>query len=145
MEEMYLYLSSNSSADVFPENVANSFRVKLPKTLVLNGRDCNWSMALIDVDMPKLPSGYKPKFITFESRTCASAIYKSDLRPVLQRLYYSQIRRGTPVIIDNPRYVQVNTKSIDVIDLYLLDDQGASVSFTPGQLTCTLHLLRVDN
>lgn len=142
---MYLYLCSDSCTDIFPDNNASDFRVKLPKTFFLRDQNCSWSIALIDVDLPKLVAGYKPRFITFESRTCASAIYKTDLRPVLQRLYHFQIRKGTPVIIDNPRYVQLNAKSLDVIDLYLLDDQGARVSFAPGPLCCTLHLLCTEN
>lgn len=145
MDEMYLYLSSDSCSDIFPYNSASDFTVKLPKTLSLRGDDCSWSIALIDFDLPKLVADYKPKFITFESRACAPAVYKTDLRPVLQRLYYFQIRRGIPVVIDNPRYVRLNAKSLDVIDLYLLDDQGARVSFTGGALSCTLHLVRSEN
>lgn len=141
---MYLYLSSDSCTDIFPFNTANDFRVKLPKTLTLNDHQSSWSLALIDLELPKLAGGYKPAFITFESRTCSSAIYKTDLRPVLQRLYYSQIKKRAAVVIDNPRYVSLNTSSLDVIDLYLLDDKGAGVSFLPGPLTCTLHLVRSD-
>lgn len=145
MEEMYLYLTSDCNADVFPENTASSFRVKLPKTLDLKEKNCSWSIALIDVDMPKLSGDYKPNFITFESSVCAPSIYKLGLRPVLHLLYYPQIRRGFPIIIENPRYIQLNTKSIDVIDIYLTDDKDEKVSFSTGHLTCTLHLLCTDN
>lgn len=139
-----MYLSSDSCSDIFPENSANDFRVKLPKKLCLKGYESTWSLALIDIDLPKFADGYKPDFITLESRVCVSAVYKSGLRPVLQRLYFSQFRKSLPLVIDSPRYVQVNTKTLDVIDVYLLDDKGAKVSFKPGPLVCTLHLIRSE-
>ena len=63
MDEMYLYLSSDSCSDIFPYNSASDLTVKLPKTL--RGDDCSWSIAVIDFDLPKCEECYKPKFITF--------------------------------------------------------------------------------
>lgn len=139
MEELYLHLTSDCNLDIFPENTANAFRVKLPQTLELNGV---WTIALLDVDMPKLVEDYKPKWITLQSTLCAPSVYKTDWKPVLQRFYYYHVKKGSPLVMERPRYVLVNSRNIDFIDLFILDESGEKASFKRGHLSCTLHLIR---
>ena len=141
---MYLYLSSDSCTDIFPNNSANCFRVKLPQNLHLRTTD-KWSIALLDFDPPKFKDDYKPRFITFESSSCVPSAYKSGLRPILQVCYYSEMKRGLPIRIANPRYVRLNTKHFDSFDMYLRDETDKDVSFKSGALTCTLHLVKEDS
>lgn len=144
MKEAYLYLSSHTSKDIYPFNTANDFKAKLPLTLNLNGAVGKWRMALLDIDLPKLEEGYKPNYITLETSLCAPSVYHNSLRPILQRLYYSEIKKGQPITIDSPRYVTINTSNIESFDLYILDQTDQKVSFKTGHVYCSLHLVREE-
>jgi hypothetical protein len=141
MKEMYLYLSSDSCKEIYPSNAPDEFRVRLPQALHLSEPD-SWSLAILDVHLPRFSTGYKPKFIVFESTVCTPSVYESSLRPILQRLYFHELRRGLPVRILSPRYVTVNTKDLHTFDLYLRDENGSRISFNSGHLSCTLHLVK---
>ena len=51
MEELYVYLPSNSSMDVFPDNTVSCFRVKLRRPLDLKGQ---FEVALVEISFPTL-------------------------------------------------------------------------------------------
>lgn len=143
MRELYLYLSSNSCKDIYPSNNANAFRVKLPQTLHLYEAE-KWSVALLDINLPKLEEGYKPGYITLESSVCKPSVYKNGSRQVLHRLYFSQIRKGSPIMISSPRYVQLNVSHIDTFDMCITDSSGQIEPFKKGTVDCTLHLLKQE-
>ena len=139
MKDLYLYISSNTSKDIYPDNRAANFRVRLPQTLYLQG---SWSIALVDIDMPKLSDNYKPQHIIFQSSVCKPCVHKDSLDPIIQRLYYSEIRKGQAVYIAQPRYLLVNNSILEVFDMHITDDLGNKVSFKEGSLECTLHLMK---
>ena len=138
-----MYLSSDSCREIYPYNTANDFRVKLPQTLQLHSAE-KWTIAILDIDLPRLEDEYKPHYITLESSVCTPSVYTNGLRPVLQRLYFSQIKKGSPIIFSNPRYVPLNTSTIDVLDMYITDSSGRKASLKQGAVECTLHLVRQD-
>lgn len=144
MKEVYLYISSNSSKDIYPSNSANDFRVKLPQSIYLNHSHGSWAIGLLDLDLPQFDDGYKPQFITLESSSCVSSVYRSSLKPILQLLYLSEIRKGKPIRIANPRYVKLNTRQIDSLDLYFRDDTGHKPSFKDGPVNLTLHITQEE-
>lgn len=140
-DNSYLYISSSSHEDLYPTNSPADFKVKLSRGVKAVNFN-QWSVALIDIDLPPLRAGYKPSYITILGSFCTPTHYFTSLQPVLQRLYFPQLKKGRPLSIDIPRYVRVNTDGLDVVRLYLQDDQGHPPSFERGELTCTLHLQR---
>lgn len=137
-----MYISSNTCKDIFPGNNAANFIVKLPQPLYLRGK---WTIALLDVDMPKLSDNYKPQYIILQSSVCTPCIYNECLSPIIQRLYYSEVRKGQPIYVTNPRYLTVNNNILQNFDMYITDDQGNKASFKDGTLECTLHLMKEDD
>lgn len=136
---MYIYLTSTSSTEFFSFNSITNFKVKLPKTLKLTPFG-NFSVALLDIDLPKLQQNYSAKYITLYTSICQPSISETGLKPVLHRIYFSHFRSGKPLTFFPLKYISLNTEALDVIDLYLIDDTGRPPSFRPGQLSCTLHI-----
>ena len=50
MSNFYITLPSNSSKNEFPENKANSFKIRLPNPIRLEGQ--GWKVGLFSIDMP---------------------------------------------------------------------------------------------
>lgn len=136
---MYLYISSEQSDDYFTDNTSTRFRVRLPKKLNLTPRG-QWSIALLDVDMPKCLENYKTTYITINTNICEPSLVNTVLRSTLNRVYFNDVSKGRPVYFDNPRYVKITTDFLDVIDIYLTDSEGNIPSFKQGPVSCTLHL-----
>lgn len=136
---MYIYLTSTASLEYFPNNSVTSFRVKLPKPLNLKplGR---YSVALLDIDLPKFQQNYAAKHITLFSNMCQHSVSDNTLKPILHRLFFADLRSGRPQILQSPRYVGLNSENLDIIEIYLLDELNQPPSFRPGQLSCTLHI-----
>lgn len=136
---MYLYLSSDDSKKYYPNNNPAMFSTKLPKNIrtPLNG---NWQIALLDIELPPLETGYEPKFLTVYSDICSSSVYGGGLKQILHRMYYKELRQQTPIVFIPTRYKEVNIESLDYIHLYLLDEHGNSPSFVNSPLLCTLHI-----
>lgn len=135
----YFYISSDSCQDIFPENSAALFRVKLPRVIKLH-KAYEWSLALVDIQIPKLKAEEKPDFLTLYCSVCTPTVYHSTLRPVLQRFYFHQLKFGRPIEIQNPRYMPISTQSLDTIEFKIEDSRGQRPIFRPVSLTCVLHL-----
>ena len=135
-----IYIYGSSAKDLYEENEPDTFRINLGTTLDLEGK---WEMALMDIDLPRLTTNYKPQYITLYSSVCTSSIIGAAQRPILYRFFKSDLRYTKALNITTPRYVPLNTDSLPVIDIYLLDDKGEKPSFQKGQTTCTLHLRKI--
>lgn len=138
-KELYLYISSKSCEHLYPDNDSSNFRVRLPTVIRLQGTK-PWSVALLDIDLPKPETDYKPVYIVLSSSVCAPTVYHTTLQPVLQRIYFQEIKSGKPLRFEAPRYVPVNIASLEIFDLCIFDDKGQRPSFKSGHLSCTLHL-----
>lgn len=136
-----MYLSSDSCKNLYKDNNASSFRIKLSRKIMLDNA-AMWSVALLDADLPRTDESYKCQYITFQSSLCTPMVHNETLQPIMERFYYHEIRTGRPLRIDTPRYVPVNMSIIDVIDVDIIDNFGAHVSFKGGRVNCTLHLKR---
>lgn len=141
MKDAYFYLSSSSGLDINPQNSVSNFRVQLPQTLRLDP-SFKWSVAILDIDLPKFDEEYHAKYITIESGICTSSGYKNGLRPVLQRLYFDDVKKGRPINITNPRYVALNKTNIDSVDFLITDNRDNKPPFKQGSVECTLHISR---
>ena len=136
-KELYLYVTSQSSDDIYPNNDPSHFRLSLPQLIKLEG---TWFISLVDIDLPKLKENYKPSYLVISSSACTPSFYENSLRPVLQRFYFGEVRSGRPLRFDPPRYVMVNSESIHSLEFRITDDEGEKPSFKPGKVSCTLHL-----
>ena len=60
MSDFYLTLPSHSSLKEFPNNSSNSFKVRLPRSMRLEG---NWKVALASISVPD-PKNALPSWLT---------------------------------------------------------------------------------
>ena len=134
---MYIYIDSNGSQTYFNDNKAVAFRIKLPKLLKFYGQ---WEVALAELDMPQLESGYQTDYITLNTSLCTESVFNDSLRPVLRRIYKDQLKQTRHISYVTPYYVPVNAVEVDTIYVYLTDARQAQPSFQKGPLYCTLHL-----
>jgi len=143
-DEVSLYLSSRSDLQLYPENTSASFRVRLPDPIKIPESE-KWTIALLDLDLPRCESSYKPSFITIHSTLCTSSVLGPARQPVLQRVYYQDIKSGRPFRFETPRYVPLNVAFLEVLDVSLYDEQGQRPTFKTGVLNCTLHLRKTGD
>jgi len=138
-KELYIYVTSDSSNDLYPGNDPSHFRVNLPQT-VKTENPHSWFLGLVDIDLPKLKENYKPDFLVISCSICAPSYVGNSLQPVLQRLYFGEIKSGRSLRFETARYVTVNSESVDLLEFRITDDQGEKPSFKAGKSSCTLHL-----
>jgi len=136
---MYIYLSSDQSDSYFTANNTATFKVKLPKTIHLSDNS-KWSIAILDIDLPRFSDGYKTDYITINSPICEPSIVGNTLSPILDKVYFWYVSKGKPVTFATPRYIPLSVNVLDTIYIYLRDSTGHAPSFKAGHLTCTLHL-----
>lgn len=137
---MYIYISSTESPDYFTGNTAASFRVKLPKTLH-KPHDTQWFMAILDINIPDFTDNYSTDYITVSTPVCEESIDNAALRPVLNRIYNTQLDTEHFLTFDTPRYIRLTVEALDTVDIHLTDSLGGKPSFAQGKVTCTLHLI----
>jgi hypothetical protein len=142
---MYFYISSVQQPLYFNENSSNSFRVKLPVRLsAQTGED--FELALLDIQMPAFTPKSVPQYITINSQICQPSVLESHLQPVLYKLSVDlKDADKNSITIDQPRYIPLNVRDVDVLDIYIKDSDGQPASFAEGHTSCTLHLRRTDS
>ena len=136
---MYVYASSDQSDAFFHGNSPTAFRVKLPRRLHMSPAR-QWSLAILDIDLPELTDGYKPSFITVNTNICETSFINCSQAPILQRLYYNQLVTNKPHIFDHLRYIPITADTLESLSIYLVDSSGARPSFKDGHSSCTLHI-----
>ena len=74
MSDFYVSLPSHSSKNEFPENKANSFKIRLPNPICLEGH--GWKVGLFSIAMPDAHVTL-PSFTDFEDKvTLASTAWR---------------------------------------------------------------------
>ena len=144
---MYLYLSSSSCEEYFPENDAVRFRTRLPKTIRLAEK--RYQIALLDIKFPKFSDKQAVATVTINVDICGESYNGEGYGNILQKLYSDvvdkeQKKRGIKNFVfsfDPARYVPVNTDYLDVIEVYIKRDDGKEISLASGTSECTLHLM----
>lgn len=142
-KDLYLYLSSDSSQRIFPNNRPCKFIIRLPEVIRL--QEGKWCIALLDIDFPKFDEDYKPAYVTVETNICEASVYGDIYRPVLHRFYFNEIRKSQPVTIGIPRYIPVSVLNASQLEIHITDDSKNYVSFRAGATRCTLHLTKASN
>ena len=134
---MYVYLVSDGSKAFFPENKVSSFRIKMPRPLILEG---TWEIGLIQLTLPSFDSSYTAQYIDVVTSLCNQSISNETEKQILNRIFPSEIAKNKIIRFQNPNYISVNASHIYVVDINLYDEQGKRPSFARGQCYCTLHL-----
>ena len=131
-KELYLYITTQTSEDIYPNNEATYFRAKLPQILKLEG---TWHIALLDIDLPKLKDDYKPDFLVVSCSTCEPNYYYGPYYN-----YFGEVKSGRALRFDSPRYVRVNSRYANTIKFRIRDNRDEIPSVKQGQVICILHL-----
>ena len=130
--EHYLFVSSNDSKNIHPNNNASEFWVELPTHLILRGQ---WEIALVEI---KLSSTELNDYaMLFDG--CECSYINDSFRPVLRFLESGTMHR----IYNNPIYISVTRDMFERLHLILLPCDGIQSSLSTELLRCTLHLRRV--
>ena len=130
--EVYIYLSSNSSKGYFPSNNSNSFTTVLPEQLFLKEK---WEAALIQLQNPGLST---KTYVTVLCDILEDVIFQDNKKQVLRRCTLQEDKElltFTTLI-----YKPIKNSHVHHISLHIIDEQGERVSFSQGELKCTLHL-----
>lgn len=131
---MYIYLSSNGSKSVYPDNQVTSFRTRLSRPITLHGE---YEIAVISLVFPEFRTGYKPVYVTLNSTLCENSFIDTSQGSVLARIFAPSNKY---IEFAYPRYVRLNTQVLHVIDMDLLDSEGRPPSFGSGEFYCALHV-----
>lgn len=145
---MFLYISSSDSSEYFPGNKSAIFKVSLPKTI--HFEEGPNLMALVDIKFPKFTTDQSPCELTINTSLCRESHTSQKTENTLQRIYSDVLEKeqqnaGSKNFIFqfNPvRYIPVNVRSADIIDLYIKRSDGEKLSLMPGTTECTLHFSR---
>ena len=138
-----MYLSSDDSHNVFRNNKAWDFKVRLPKILQLEGE---WMCAILQV---ALTTGNKEKqslekHLYLCSDMCIESFVRDTQLPVMNEIVVNTtLPTRQHKVFDTPRYVHLSRVMLDEIRVYLKDGNLQSASLLQGCLNCTLHLVKV--
>lgn len=135
---MYLYISSDQGQEYFPENNSSSFKVKLPKTLYFP-KNQSWFISLMDIQVPKLKDPTVP-YVLITSSVCDTSIVEQGFKPVLHKIYPSQISKGKPIIPSSEHSVPLTVDHLSVLDVNIISPTGDIVAFRPGHSYMTLRI-----
>lgn len=128
-------VSSEDGKDLFSGNQAFNFRVKLNRTIQLEGY---WVVALTEFTVTEQDYVEKPLFIF--SDICQNSFIGNNEQPLLRRVYLDTKMNGRNIIFNNPYYIPVRTGgSMEHIHVYITDEKGEDASFLKHTVTATLH------
>lgn len=127
VEEMYFFISSDDSKDLYPGNTGNNFVIELPSVVKLEGD--NWYCALTEIKFEDLS---EPLLVC--SDICEESYVRGRKLPILRVVYESSR-------FDAPYYHRVNRKDLQRIHIRVLDSNLKPV-LALQELHCTLHLTK---
>lgn len=135
MDSTYIYLSSNVSSDIYPENRPNNFTAVLPQILQLQGL---WSLSLLEVDI----KADRPSQLFVLCDIVNASYVGGQFRRILRRVTVTGEKENNTFSL--PQYVPVdNTCDIQTINITILDCNTLLPTLLPlGRVNCTLHLKR---
>ena len=138
----YIHICSSQSDDAFPDNTTNSFRIALPKNIILLPEG-HWYVALINAQLPQVLQGFKTDFVRIELYQCQTSIDCNNVRPTLYKALEIDLTRGQHLSPNPLRYIELLTGDLHTLQFNLTDSSDKPVSFAEGALYCTLHFQRL--
>ncbi|CAH1774166.1 unnamed protein product [Owenia fusiformis] len=136
-KDIYFYLSSTDSTNIYPNNTASEFTVKLPRYFYLKGK---WKIGLVDIQLPPLDSNDALLYLDVFCDLCIESVVDGNVQPILRRIPkdYSWLS------FNQVLYKDVGNWEFDRIHVYIRGNGNTLVSFKDKPLTCTLHLKQVS-
>lgn len=141
--DRYLYVSSDSSKTVYPDNNPESFTVHLEQPLDLPG---TWYCGLKELyfsgefKINKRGLGHLPKVAPQHLYVCTDIVEGTVVSGVyLPLLRRSVIRKKFEHTFLEPYYFKVVNQRLSSITVYVLDHRLKPVVFKKGPLVCLLH------
>ena len=137
MKDLYLYLHSRDSLELYPKNSPTECWIQLPKRYTLEGQ---WSCALIDLS---LDCDFSPR--RNRLYLCCDFVEDSYVRgtslPVLRNIEVNvRYKKLKTEQFSHPLFIPVKVPHLHTLKLYLLDSQLHPVNFKENDLHCVLHL-----
>jgi hypothetical protein len=136
-----LFLSSQDSTSWFPQNNNQSFRIKLPTSLKLEGK---WKCALTEVTYTPDFSGEKPS----EIYVCCDIVQESyglnSTLPILRKLNVPETKTRIQHIFPQNIYIELSQEEIQYIHIYIKTQDLQDPSFGSEPFTCTLHICKSE-
>ena len=139
IEELYLFLSSKDSTNIYPQNNCCHMKIDLPEPLKLmteGEHGCYWTVALTDITITD--TGTLPEVVIVTTNIIQDSLIRNRTRPVLRVIAKNSIDKAS---LYTPYYHRVNTHEINTVEISLRDlslEQIDSVN-SADVLTCTLH------
>lgn len=142
-DKFYVFLCSEDSKDIYPQNTAQDFIVQLPERVQLSG---TWSVAVAEVEYPSIFNGVAPAYLWMEIDLCDTSIVGNKKLPVLRQL---------PVNSDSPKdtkkrlsfdhlfHLPIRHYDFDRIHIHIREPAGHTASFAGGILYCALQISRL--
>lgn len=138
-KQHYLFISSSDSKDIFVDNQSYDFRIQLPQTLMLDGE---WECALVDFKVypkkEKMSDIYVFTDIIQESYVCNNNL------PLLGITYYlSDKKNESSISLDTILYHKLSRNMIDMVRIYIKDEDLRPYTELGDSVRCTLHLRKI--
>lgn len=127
--------SSDDAKDLFSDNKPFNFRIKLNRTIQLDGY---WVVALTEFSTAERDESHQPSELYIFSDICQDSFIGNNEQPLLRRIFFDNVKQNN-VIYDNPYYIPVRLGGIQHIHVYIKDNKGQAASFLKGKVTVTLH------
>ena len=138
----YLFLSSEDSKDLYPQNTPQDFTVQLPERIQLTGE---WTLALVEIEYPTSFSRNPPASLWFEVDLCETSIVGDRKLPVLRRLPVTSIPNNETkrLTFDPLLHLPIRQYDFDKVHIHIKEPTGLPASFADGLSSCTLQFLKV--
>ena len=132
-----MVLKSTDSPLYHPSNQPDSFRVLLPKPLILNGV---WTVSLLEfsLDPGQTKQRGLPEIFVC-SDICEDTIVGEREMPLIRRVYLDKQN----IIYQYPYEVPIKLGQFQDVHVYIKDAKNAPASFLSGEVTVTLLLRRI--
>jgi len=143
LDSLYVYMSSEDSLHMYPDNTAAQFKLQLPERLKLDGGI--WEVAVAEVEYPRhyIDNNRKPSGLYFEVDLCEASFVGGQKLSVLRRLPVDADNSGvTTLTFPHMYYVRLRQPEFDSIQVYIREPSMQLASFAAGTSSCTLHLKR---
>jgi len=130
----YLYLTSEDSKKVHPDNTNVDFTIELPRTLYLDGV---WECCLKDVTF----SSPNANIVYVCSDLCVESFASDTSYPILRTVPNIE-PTTTSLTFNDSHYVRVNKLSLGRLRIFIRGDKLLPTK--TGIYYCTIHLKRVS-
>jgi len=135
MEDFYVYLTSDDSIHLFPDNKPSEFTVNLGRNITLKG---NWTCALKEITYHVHQD--LPETVYILCNKCEPSYVRNTYLPILRRLHFPLVEEGmyTDTLYE-PFYMKVIDSNISNLTISIRGQDDSDVKFDYHSIKCVLH------